>query len=167
MSPGHGLKSFFQEFGGVLRKVLATDAQIMDHRKQRLSAIADKNLVKTFFESGVLAESKYAKPLSQLFLIVPFETDPEQYRVDFAGAGSANVLGSRFEKDLARLLQPKKQMQGLFTGIFESFVHKTLSSGGDSTFDPLVTQLQSLWPPFRNRTRERSMDSYLSCSKRL
>ena len=65
---GARTEELFQEFGGVLRKVLATDAQIMDHRKQRLSAIADKNLVKTFFESGVLAESEYAKPLSQLFL---------------------------------------------------------------------------------------------------
>ena len=134
---GARTEELFQEFGGVLRKVLATDAQIMDHRKQRLSAIADKNLVKNVFESGVLAESEYAKPWSQLFLIVPFETDPEQYRVDFAGAGSANVLGSRFEKDLARLLQPKKQMQGLFTGIFESFVHKTLSSGGDFHIRPV------------------------------
>ena len=130
-------KQLFEEFGGVLRKVLATDPQIEGHRKERLSAIADKKLVKTFFDSGVLAESEYAKPLSQLFLMVPFETDPEQYHVDFAGAGSANVLRSKFEKELAQLLQPKKQMQGLFTGIFESFVHKTLSNGGDFHIRPV------------------------------
>ena len=130
-------KQLFEEFGGVLRKVLATDPQIEGHRKERLSAIANKKLVKTFFDSGVLAESEYAKPLSQLFLIVPFETDPEQYHVDFAGAGSANVLRSKFEKELAHLLQPKKQMQGLFTGIFESFVHKTLSNGGDFHIRPV------------------------------
>ena len=86
-------KQLFQEFGGVLRKVLATDAQIADHRKQRISAIADQQLVRTFFKSGVFAETEQAKPLSHLFLIVPNKTDPEQYSVDFAGAGSAKSVG--------------------------------------------------------------------------
>ena len=122
----------FQDFGGVLRKVMATEAQVKDLREQREVVVGDKQLVKTFFNSGgALHYSKEAKPLSQLFLIAPFETDPQQYRVEFAGAGSANVLRSMFEKDLAKLLQPKKQVQGLLTGIFESFAHKTLSSGGD------------------------------------
>ena len=130
-------KQLFQEFGGVLRKVLATDAQIADHRKQRISAIADQQLVRTFFKSGVFAETEQAKPLSHLFLIVPNETDPEQYSVDFAGAGSAKVLGSMFEEELISLLRPKKQIEGLVTGIFESFVHKTLSSGGDFHIRPV------------------------------
>ena len=35
-------KQLFEEFGGVLRKVLATDPQIEGHRKERLSAIAQQ-----------------------------------------------------------------------------------------------------------------------------
>ena len=116
---------------------MATDAQIADHRKQRISAIADQQLVRTFFKSGVLAETERAKPLSSLFLIVPNKTDPEQYRVDFAGAGSAKVLESMFEEELISLLRPKKQIEGLLPGIFESFVHKTLSSGGDFHIRPV------------------------------
>ena len=42
-----------------------------------------------------------------------------------------------FEEELISLLRPKKQIEGLLPGIFESFVHKTLSSGGDFHIRPV------------------------------
>ena len=49
-------KQLFQKFGGFFRKVLATEAQIADHRKQRISAIANQQLVRKFLKCGMLAE---------------------------------------------------------------------------------------------------------------
>ena len=122
----------FQEFGGVLRNLMATEAEVKDLRKERESAIGDKSLVRTFFDSGgVLHYSKAVEPLSQVFLIVPSEEDPSEYHVEFAGSGSENALVNKFETELKTLLKPLQQGSQL-DDIFESFAHKILSSGGNS-----------------------------------
>ena len=121
----------FQDFGGVLRKVLATEAEVKDLRKGRESAVGNKGLVRTFFDSGgVLHHSQGAKPLSQVFLIVPSEEDPTDYHVEFAGSGSENALVNKFETELKTLLKPMQQGSQLLDDIFESFAHNILSSGG-------------------------------------
>ena len=123
----------FQDFGGVLRKVMAAEAEVKDLRKERESVVGDKGLVKTFFNSGgVLHHSNAAKPLSQVFLIVPSEEDPTDYHVEFAGSGSENALVNKFETELKTLLKPLQQGSQLLDDIFESFAHNILSSGGDS-----------------------------------
>ena len=121
----------FQDFGGVLRNVLATEARVKDLRKERESVVGDKGLVRTFFNSGgVLHYSQAAKPLSQVFLIVPSEEDPTEYHVEFAGSGSENALVNKFETELKTLMKPMQQDSQLLDDIFESFAHKILSSGG-------------------------------------
>ena len=121
----------FQDFGGVLRKVMATEAEVKDLRKERESVVGDEGLVRTFFNSGgVLHYSQAAKPLSQVFLIVPSEEDPTEYHVEFAGSGSENALVNKFETELKTLMKPMQQDSQLLDDIFESFAHKILSSGG-------------------------------------
>ena len=123
----------FQDFGGVLRKVMAAEAEVKDLRKERESVVGDKGLVRTFFNSGgVLHYSNKAKPLSQVFLIVPSEEDPTDYHVEFAGSGSENALVNKFETELNTLLRPLQQGSQLLDDIFESFAHNILSSGGNS-----------------------------------
>ena len=123
----------FQDFGGVLRKVMATEAEVKDLRKERESVVGDKGLVRTFFNSGgVLHHSQGAKPLSQVFLIVPSEADLTDYHVEFAGSGSENALVNKFETELKTLLKPLQQGSQLLDDIFESFAHNILSSGGNS-----------------------------------
>ena len=123
----------FQDFGGVLRKVMAAEAEVKDLRKERESVVGDKGLVRTFFNSGgVLHYSNSAKPLSQVFLIVPSEEDPTDYHVEFAGSGSENALVNKFETELKTLLRPLQQGSQLLDDIFESFAHNILSSGGNS-----------------------------------
>ena len=123
----------FQDFGGVLRKVMATEAQVKDLREERKAALGDKGLVTTFFNSGgVLHHSEAAKPLSQVFLIVPSEEDPTEYHVQFAGSGSENALINKFETELKTLMKPMREDSQLLDDIFECFAHKILSSGGNS-----------------------------------
>ena len=117
----------FQDFGGVLRNVLATEARVKDLRKERESVVGDKGLVRTFFNSGgVLHYSRAAEPLSQVFLIVPSEEDPTEYHVEFAGSGSENALVNKFETELKTLMKPMQQDSQLLDDIFESFAHKIL-----------------------------------------
>eukprot|EP00439_Symbiodinium_sp_Y106_P001031 s9510_g1.t1 len=123
----------FQDFGGILRKVMATEAEVMDLREERKTVLGDKGLVTTFFNSGgVLHHSNAAKPLSQVFLIVPSEKDPTKYHVEFAGSGSENALVNKFETELKTLMKPMRQDSQLLDDIFESFAHNILSSGGNS-----------------------------------
>ena len=149
-------KQLFQEFGGVLRKVLATDAQIADHRKQRISAIADQQLVRTFFKSGVLAETERAKPLSHI-LSSPTRRTLNSIVSILQALGLQRCWEACLRRSSSASCDPRSRSRGFYPAFLSLSFTKLSAVAATSTFDLLVTQLQSLWPPFR----------YLSCSKRL
>ncbi|CAE7320805.1 unnamed protein product, partial [Symbiodinium microadriaticum] len=120
------VEELYRRFGGILRHLIGDPKQV---ERARNATLANQDLVRRVWRSGIICQRGDLKPAHWLFQIVP-ESDCTKSRVEFVSEEALDLTIHKYEAELADLLTSFDPLaKPVLRILYKRFAHQVLCRG--------------------------------------